>query len=688
MKKIISLLFSVLLLASCAQELVDNPTIQGPEVKVHFDFTTKPMTQIGTPSKATKSVVPSDINESGIVDMWILQFDASGNFIRKVYNPDPQNAAFDAPLSAGACTLYFLANYGPSLDSPDTESTFTSSKKVITSEDDLFLVSGGKKYIPMNAKLTGVTIPATGYPDKITVALTRLLAKVTFTYTANAQTNYNFDAVKLSNVGNFLYGNATSSTPNVTQTISTDAVIKDTETTLTFYLPENIKGVGNNATTNERLKGGIANATYIELTGREQGAQGGTPISFCIFLGANNYNDYNLTRNTSYAITATINGLSPSDQRVKRRELPNCYIVKPSGTVRVPVVKANQTNELGIQIPDVTDGSWYPEIVWQTETDLITVAAEGSTMSYFKVTAGTKKGNALVAVKNSAGTILWTWHIWVMDIDVEDPANQETMNNNVCMNLNLGAVAKATGTAANDNYIITGGLLYQWGRKDPFQGTNVISNANPTPYPLYNGAGAQYTPPSYTTSPISISGATKVASNDPYLYKAAVGTAPIGSWNQLEYSVRYPMLYLSNWTGSTSKGSADILDGADSWGGEYGQAKSPYDPCPAGWRVPSAKRFSTTATGYWLAAYTTSLSSTAANGNTGVFNSSYVYTATGRRQNDGTFISVGLYGYYWFATRYSATTAQISYLVPTTPSVLNTDSFFLGENIRCVKNWN
>lgn len=687
MKKIISFLFSVLLLASCSQELVDNPTTQAPEVKVHFDFTTKPMTAIGAPTKATKSVVPSDVDESTILDMWIVQFDASGNFVRKVYNPDAQNAAFDAPLTVGTYTLYFLANYGPSLESPDTEANFLATKKVITSEDDLFLISGGKKYIPMNAKLTGVVIPATGYLDKITVALTRLLAKVTLTYTANTQTNYNFDAVKLGNVGNQYYANVTTSAPNITQTISTDAVVENTATTLTFYLPENRRGTGSNATTNERLKGGVTNATYIELSGREQGTQGGTPISFLLYLGADNYNDYNLTRNTSYTVTAAINGLSPSDQRVKRKELPNCYIVKPGALVRIPVVKANQTNELGIQIADVTDGSWYPEIVWQTETDLITVAAESATMSYFKVTAGTKKGNALVAVKNSAGDILWTWHIWVMDIDVEDLANQELMSGNICMNLNLGATAKATGTAANDDYKYTGGLLYQWGRKDPFQGTNVVSTVNPTPYPLYNGTGAQYAPPSYTTAPISITGATKVAAVDPYLYKASVGTAPITYLNQLLYSVRYPMLYLTNWTGSTSKGNTDVLDGADSWGGEYGQPKSPYDPCPAGWRVPSAKRSSTTATGIWPTAYSVAVSTTVANGNTGSF-SGQVYTATGRRMGDGTFGGVGASGFYWFATRYNAANAQIAYLTPTTPSILTTDVFNLGESIRCVKNWN
>jgi hypothetical protein len=62
------------------------------------------------------------------------------------------------------------------------------------------------------------------------------------------------------------------------------------------------------------------------------------------------------------------------------------------------------------------------------------------------------------------GVILWSWHIWL----VQDQIGYNTYANNagVLMDRNLGA------TSAIEYDSGTIGLLYQWGRKDPF-----LSNA-------------------------------------------------------------------------------------------------------------------------------------------------------------------------------------------------------------------
>ena len=58
------------------------------------------------------------------------------------------------------------------------------------------------------------------------------------------------------------------------------------------------------------------------------------------------------------------------------------------------------------------------EIVWQDEPCLVTEVKLNSTKDYvqFRVNEETVcDGNAVIAVKNSEGTIMWSWHIWVND---------------------------------------------------------------------------------------------------------------------------------------------------------------------------------------------------------------------------------------------------------------------------------
>lgn len=79
-----------------------------------------------------------------------------------------------------------------------------------------------------------------------------------------------------------------------------------------------------------------------------------------------------------------------------------------------------------------------------------------------------KEGNEVIAAKNSKGVILWSWHIWMTD----KPSDQVYYNNaGTMMDRNLGATSATTGDVG------ALGLLYQWGRKDPFLGSSSISDA-------------------------------------------------------------------------------------------------------------------------------------------------------------------------------------------------------------------
>lgn len=79
---------------------------------------------------------------------------------------------------------------------------------------------------------------------------------------------------------------------------------------------------------------------------------------------------------------------------------------------------------------------------------------------YIGFTATGKEGNAVVMVEDPSGETLWSWHIWcVGDLDMSGIA----LGTYTYLDRNLGAMA-----AGSDAGEAAYGCLYQWGRKDPF----------------------------------------------------------------------------------------------------------------------------------------------------------------------------------------------------------------------------
>ena len=146
----------------------------------------------------------------------------------------------------------------------------------------------------------------------------------------------------------------------------------------------------------------------------------------------------------------------------------NCYIVSEAGAYKYKAVQGNMDATVG-NVKTV-------EVLWETFGTDVTpnvgdlVASTSYKDGYIRFTTPEtyKEGNALIAAKNSAGTILWSWHIWFTDQpEVHAYDNQAGM----MMDRNLGA------TSAEPGQVGTLGLLYYWGRKDPFMGSSSISES-------------------------------------------------------------------------------------------------------------------------------------------------------------------------------------------------------------------
>ena len=261
-------------------------------------------------------------------------------------------------------------------------------------------------------------------------------------------------------------------------------------------------------------------------------------------------------QNSKYIYGAEINELrtfhpysAPSDLNVSSATdlsssaSANCYIVSNAGLYKFKTVKGNASESVG--------NVEFASILWETfgtseipeNFDLIKAFSYKDGYIVFQTTDTFKEGNAVIAAKDADGTILWSWHIWLTD----QPQGQVYYNNaGTMMDRNLGA------TSATPGDVGALGLLYQWGRKDPFLGSSSLSSNTL--------ANSTITWPSAVSSD---------SCNGTIAYATAHPTTFI-TYNRSNYDWYY--------TGSLSTDDTRWTTSETT--------KSIYDPCPAGWRVP------------------------------------------------------------------------------------------------------
>ena len=223
----------------------------------------------------------------------------------------------------------------------------------------------------------------------------------------------------------------------------------------------------------------------------------------------------------------------------------NSYIVSEPGDYSFPTVKGNSTQSVGT-VASV-------EVLWETfgtsvapeVGDLITDVMYENDRIFFRTAYDLREGNAVIAARNSSGTILWSWHIWLTD----QPQEHIYANGaGTMMDRNLGA------TSATPGDVGALGLLYQWGRKDPFLGcAEVLTNNAPT------------------------SMLAKSTINWPSVNKS---TSSVGT---IDYAVKHPTTFIA---ANTMNYDWYYTGGSHLETKRWSVEKTIYDPCPAGWRVP------------------------------------------------------------------------------------------------------
>ncbi len=290
----------------------------------------------------------------------------------------------------------------------------------------------------------------------------------------------------------------------------------------------------------------------------------------------------------------------------------NCYIVIRAGSYKFKAVQGNSDTSVG----DVAG----VEVLWESfgtdvapnKGDLISHASFANDYISFETAPEFREGNAVIATKDIDGRILWSWHIWLTD----RPADQVYRNNaGAMMDRNLGAISATPGDVG------ALGLLYQWGRKDPFLGSSSIS--------------------SNIKAKSTIEWSSFVEST------SSTGT--------ISYATKHPTTFISNETTGNDSNQDWYYTGSSSTDQTRWQSeKTIYDPCPPGYRVPDGGD-----NGVWSKAFGTSGSYPSFDSTNRGFNfgksdtnrltdeTTCWYPAAGELQNrDGRLLYVGNNGRY------------------------------------------
>lgn len=301
----------------------------------------------------------------------------------------------------------------------------------------------------------------------------------------------------------------------------------------------------------------------------------------------------------------------------------NCYVVNAAGTYKLPLVYGNaivngSTNSQAYSDSHFVDynnkhinGPWIESsgtpkdatLVWSDGFYMFTDVHLDDDGDYLVFTINKEymqQANAIVAVRDAIGTIMWSWHIWVTERDINQTHKVDDWSNGATydmMSSNLGWVdgkqvyydprefkftfkQKKTGeektmtvtqVGETFDYKDAGSTYYQWGRKDPIV---ALKNRDKTGVNDYRRLD---TP------------------TDDYLYKTQPG------WVTSADGIKHPnVYYVQNATYSSTAWLTDAAYSPKLWNVDgrerniwvASSRKTVYDPSPKGFKVPVPRAFS------------------------------------------------------------------------------------------------
>lgn len=395
----------------------------------------------------------------------------------------------------------------------------------------------------------------------------------------------------------------------------------------------------------------------------------------------------------------------------------NCYVINAPGTYSLPLVYGNAIDmERNTTRPYYNENAYYADLdesatldeflnhtgeaitdpyiynnedkngdpllpgsaklIWQDAENLVTdvnLSSDNHSLIFTVNQETIMQGNAVVAVCDASGDVMWSWHIWVTDYKLGEDLKTVTYKSTdyAMLPYNLGwcdgGITYFDGRSVKVRFTqeesagqreITirqeSGIaydrgnqpFYQWGRKDPML-PMIDGSENKTWYDASGNTHSELTTDYWSTGDKNITN---------------------GILNPGTYCINNNMdaKYYNLWA-VDNDGTLDELDTS---------VKSVYDPCPVGYKVPLQNVFK---------AFTTANNGT---GIKGTWNEDIVgydfecsdgtvfFPATNSRDQNGSMNTSGSKsGYYWSAVPFSKTRGY--------RMLFNNDYVSLNNRIRC-----
>lgn len=333
------LLLLVWLAGGCTQTEVEEKDIPPhalKDVEAVFNLRVKasqtsPTRSATAPGDTIQTRAEADLQpgrDSEIAGIWIGQYNAQGNLLYHYYNGALKDNTLNVKLKQNPAGddsysyVWFVANSG---DLGEIATETALKEHLLPFQSDRGLPESN---LSMKGMWSG-QVKEEGN-KKITVELTRLVAKITFTYTINGSANsFSFtpSSITLNSVPDKsqIEAPATQLSPEkLTYTTYTEEVGSGGNSrTFYWYLPENMAGDGDKVESEKKKTGkGVKNATYIELAGTA--VQGGVTYKDVVFrfYPGNDQNNYNIVRNSHYTMNVTLVGIDITDERITVGNIP------------------------------------------------------------------------------------------------------------------------------------------------------------------------------------------------------------------------------------------------------------------------------------------------------------------------------------------------------------------------------
>lgn len=286
---------------------------------------------------------------------------------------------------------------------------------------------------------------------------------------------------------------------------------------------------------------------------------------------------YTLPLNASVFVNngATVEDKTPADAEPVAGQPSNCYMINAAKTYSFDATvigngDAGIIADAGFHATSASIDPKSAKLMWEDSEGFIS----GVSLVKGKVnfTAEKNVGNAMIAVFDGAGTVLWSWHIWGVGDTMpgdEEVSSQATISANSTLKVKYTVMDRTLGALSKTSYFTT---LYQWGRKDPIPNSTVYyvdgqAAEIETTYPVHKpGSAADATILTSIQHPECII--------DDYKGQA-------GDWLASDKTNKYNLLWGDNNTTYVFNKSKPAA------GKGWTNGKTIYDPCPSGYRVSS-----------------------------------------------------------------------------------------------------